>query len=45
MKYEKPQLTVLVSAAAAIQSSNKGVDPVLDSETTHLSISAYEADE
>jgi hypothetical protein len=45
MKYEKPQLTAVASATAAIQGSGKGSTPVLDSETTHLSENAYEADE
>jgi hypothetical protein len=45
MKYEKPQLVVLPSASAAIQSSAKGSAPVQDSLTTYLTMNAYEADE
>jgi hypothetical protein len=44
MKYEKPELTVVESATATIQSSLKGSSKAPDSPDT-WTITAYEADE
>ena len=44
MKYEKPELTVVESAAATIQSSLKGSSDTPDSPST-WTIPAYEANE
>ncbi len=47
MKYEKPEITLLANAVAAIQSSSKFNEDVTDSlpDQPLQSISAYEADE
>jgi hypothetical protein len=46
MRYEKPEIAVLASAASAIQGcgSNK-TNQQVDCETTHTPSGAYEADE
>ena len=46
MKYERPNLVVLASAVAAIQShTSKTIMPNGDLATGYVSNSAYEADE
>jgi hypothetical protein len=46
MKYEKPTVTVMETACAAIQGSPKGgVSYDNQAQTTHTPIAAYEADE
>jgi hypothetical protein len=45
MKYDKPELVILATAAEAVQgSSNKGLYTPVDS-LTHASVAAYESDE
>jgi hypothetical protein len=43
MKYEKPEMTVMPSAAAAIQSASKGMG--LPDSAHQPTVGAYEADE
>lgn len=45
MNYERPQVTLLATASAAIRAQAKGISPVPDSASTYLSPNAYEADE
>jgi len=44
MKYEKPELSIVESAAVVIQGSEKGQEGPLDVHLEHT-IGAYEADE
>jgi hypothetical protein len=45
MKYEKPEVTLVSTATAAIQSLGKQISPNPDSSRTKLTVGAYEADE
>jgi len=45
MKYQKPEVIRLPSAADAIQGGLKGTDAMLDLSKQEPTISAYEADE
>jgi hypothetical protein len=45
MRYEKPEIVELDSAATTIQSSDKPKDDVADGPLPKFSINAYEADE
>jgi len=45
MKYEKPEVLAVESAAIAIQSGGKGVIPVPDQPLFQDTNGAYEADE
>ena len=44
MKYDKPEIHVLGSALAAVQSGGKGIQTPVDAQP-HLTNGAYEADE
>lgn len=44
MKYTKPEITVLATAVATIQSAGKGIDPHPDNPMD-VTVSAYEVDE
>jgi hypothetical protein len=45
MEYQKPEVTLVSTAATAIQGVGKQINPNPDSSLTKLTVSAYEADE